>query len=280
MQNYVQTSSGIILPEYIIRKPKLPIAFDFFAGCGGFSCGAIQAGFEIIGANEFNPEASITYMCNLGNYPIDIHYIEGEKDKNRLDHSIEQDYKRKPKSAILYETYTSGSGWISKTDFPGVKNFWFGDVCKLTGKEILDTLGLKQGDIDVVCGGPPCQGFSKCGKREVGDKRNNLVYEFARMIVELQPKTFIMEEVPDVLNFYDSDGVPVLDKFCMILQNGDFGKWDMIKKSLLTQAGSAGVLKDQLQRHKNIKPKKEKRKSDEPNLFDEYKEVENDNNNQ
>jgi hypothetical protein len=92
------------------------------------------------------------------------------------------------------------------------------------------------------------------------------------MIVELQPKIFIMEEVPDVLNFYDPDGVPVLDKFCMILEEGDYGKWELIKKSLLTQANSAGVIKDGLKRHKTKKPKKAKEKQAQSNSLFEFDE--------
>jgi DNA (cytosine-5)-methyltransferase 1 len=279
--NYVMNETGFYVPEYIIRKPKRPTAFDFFAGAGGFSLGLIQAGFEIIGANEFAPYAAVSYMVNLGHYPMRIHYIEGGQDKKRLDKEVCRGWGVKEGENLTPEAlrricgaelnqrkiYTAGSGWIKGTDFPGVKDFWFGDIRKLTGKDILDTLGLKQGDIDVVCGGPPCQGFSRSGKRIVGDERNYLIYEYARMIVELQPATFVMEEVPDIVNFYDPDGVPVLDKFCKILEDGDFGKWNMIKKSLLTQSGSAAVIKDDLKRHKKSKPQKEKMKVNEPDLF-------------
>jgi DNA (cytosine-5)-methyltransferase 1 len=281
--------SGIIVPEYIARKPKRLTAFDFFCGAGGFGLGflTIDSAYEIVGANEWDAAAAITYLTNLGNYPVQIHYIEGKKDKDRLDEALMREWGIKgafsaDKANKAWgddltpdKFFCAGSGWFGREkekgrDVPGVKNFWFGDVRKLKGKDILDTLGMKQGDIDVVTGGPPCQGFSRSGKQVVGDPRNNLVYEYARMIVELQPKTFIMEEVPDVLNFFDPDGVPVLDKFCMILEEGDYGKWDLIKKSLLAQAGSAGVIKDGLKRHK-INQRKKKANEEQPHsreLFD------------
>lgn len=66
------------------------------------------------------------------------------------------------------------------------------------------------------------------------------------MIVELQPKTFVMEEVPAILNFFDPDGVPVLDKFCLMISEGGYGKWENIKKALLMQSGAAGVIKSSL----------------------------------
>jgi DNA (cytosine-5)-methyltransferase 1 len=116
-------------------------------------------------------------------------------------------------------------------------------VRKLSGKKILDALGLRQGDIDCVCGGPPCQGFSSAGRQNIADPRNNLVYEYARLIVELQPKTFIMEEVPAIVDFFDPDGVPVLDKFAMILSDGGYGKWENVKKAMLMQSGCAAGMK-------------------------------------
>lgn len=52
------------------------------------------------------------------------------------------------------------------------------------------------GEIDVIFGGPPCQGFSTIGKRDVSDDRNKLGYKFADLIGEIQPKYFVMENVP------------------------------------------------------------------------------------
>jgi DNA (cytosine-5)-methyltransferase 1 len=227
----------------------------------------------------------------LGHYPCKIHFVEGEKDMARFEKAIRRSWGIKGDTPLDAETLNTafrggiaenkcaGSGWIkNQPGVSGVKNFWFGDVRKLKGKDILDTLGMKQGELDVVMGGPPCQGFSRAGKQIVGDERNNLVYEYARMIAELQPKTFVMEEVPDILNFYDPDGVPVLDKFCMILEEGDYGKWEFIKESVLAQAGSAGVIRDGLKRHK-IKQAKKKAKEKQPrsrDLFESYDEREDD----
>jgi DNA (cytosine-5)-methyltransferase 1 len=51
-------------------------------------------------------------------------------------------------------------------------------------------------DVDVIFGGPPCQGFSTIGKRLIDDKRNQLVFHFFRVIRDLRPKYFVMENVP------------------------------------------------------------------------------------
>ncbi|WP_200814886.1 DNA cytosine methyltransferase [Blastococcus haudaquaticus] len=52
------------------------------------------------------------------------------------------------------------------------------------------------GELDLLAGGPPCQGFSLIGKRLIDDKRNQLVFHFYRLVVELRPRYFIMENVP------------------------------------------------------------------------------------
>ncbi|MDD3029838.1 MAG: DNA cytosine methyltransferase [Alphaproteobacteria bacterium] len=261
---YQLSNAGLYVPERLgklARAKDRPTAFSFFAGCGGVDLGFIQAGFEIVGANEFDECASLTYMVNLGSYPMQIHYIGGEADKKRLNAACEKHVfggkgRALPKEGPagfdtpfgLYNTATgsrfAGSGWIAHNPQAApVRNFWFGDVRKLTGKAILDALGMKPGELDCVCGGPPCQGFSQAGRQNIADPRNNLVYEFGRLIVELQPKTFIMEEVPAIINFMDPDGVPVLDKFAMMISEGGYGKWDTIKKGMMMQAGCAGGIK-------------------------------------
>lgn len=68
-------------------------------------------------------------------------------------------------------------------------------VTDLTAKSIRELCGLT-GEIDVVIGGPPCQGFSMMGKRNLDDPRSSLVGEFVRLIKELRPKSFVMENVP------------------------------------------------------------------------------------
>ncbi|KTR41659.1 hypothetical protein NS263_04060 [Curtobacterium oceanosedimentum] len=56
------------------------------------------------------------------------------------------------------------------------------------------------GVVDVIVGGPSCQGFSVMGKRDENDERNKLVEEFARLVVEVRPRAFVMENVPGILS--------------------------------------------------------------------------------
>jgi DNA (cytosine-5)-methyltransferase 1 len=58
--------------------------------------------------------------------------------------------------------------------------------------------GRWDGEIDLVAGGPPCQGFSFIGKRDVDDQRNDLVFHFYRVVSALRPRYFVMENVPGI----------------------------------------------------------------------------------
>ena len=85
------------------------------------------------------------------------------------------------------------------------------DVVELTAELVWRRLGCDAGDIDVVAGGPPCQGFSTAGNREIQDDRNLLVLHFARLVGELQPRFFVMENVVGLLSMRNRRGQRMLD---------------------------------------------------------------------
>lgn len=74
-----------------------------------------------------------------------------------------------------------------------------GDLSKLSGSEIRKQAGIHGRVIDVVFGGPPCQGFSLIGKRNTSDPRNRRLQDFARLVRELKPRYFVMENVAGLL---------------------------------------------------------------------------------
>jgi DNA (cytosine-5)-methyltransferase 1 len=82
------------------------------------------------------------------------------------------------------------------------------DISQITGADVrkLGKLGDRQ--IDVLFGGSPCQGFSLIGRRDWEDPRSELLLDFARLIVQLQPSYFVVENVEGLLigdakSFYD-----------------------------------------------------------------------------
>jgi len=68
-------------------------------------------------------------------------------------------------------------------------------VSNTSAQEIRQKSVIGDLDIDVVFGGPPCQGFSLMGKRDVKDDRNSLVLSFLHLVLDLKPKYFVMENV-------------------------------------------------------------------------------------
>lgn len=81
-----------------------------------------------------------------------------------------------------------------KLNFPDT-DVYHGDIAKLSVDEILKRTGIKEGELDIFDGSPPCQGFSTCGKRNLGDSRNQLFKEYVRILRGLKPKVFVMENV-------------------------------------------------------------------------------------
>lgn len=80
-------------------------------------------------------------------------------------------------------------------DFP----VWQRDVKEITADEILKFCKIKKGQLDILDGSPPCQGFSTAGKRNLNDNRNDLFLDFVRLIEGLQPKVFVMENVSGMI---------------------------------------------------------------------------------
>lgn len=74
------------------------------------------------------------------------------------------------------------------------------DVASLSGDGLLETAGLRPGALDGMIGGPPCQGFSHIGQKQEGDNRNEQFVQFFRLVSEAQPKFFLAENVPGILD--------------------------------------------------------------------------------
>jgi len=85
-----------------------------------------------------------------------------------------------------------------KLNHPGAEVIC-GDVADVTGAQLMDLAGDR--DIDLIAGGPSCQGFSTHGKRIQDDPRNFLFKHFVRLVDEVRPKMFLMENVRGMLTY-------------------------------------------------------------------------------
>ena len=73
-----------------------------------------------------------------------------------------------------------------------------GDLRQINPSEIQETYNIQ--NVDVIIGGPPCQGFSVAGKRIIDDERNKLYKAFVEFVNVFRPKAFVMENVPNILS--------------------------------------------------------------------------------
>jgi DNA (cytosine-5)-methyltransferase 1 len=135
---------------------------------------------------------------------------------------------------IAIETY--------KENHPEV-NVWENDIRKINISSLRKTLGIKKGDLDLLAGCPPCQGFSNLrtlnGAKKIIDNRNDLIFEFLRFVKELRPKTIMMENVPGLMKdlrfsfFYHEIAMLGYKINYNVLNAGDYGVPQRRKRLLL-----------------------------------------------
>jgi DNA (cytosine-5)-methyltransferase 1 len=88
-----------------------------------------------------------------------------------------------------------------KLNHPGAKVFT-ADIRSLNADKVLSELGLERGQLDLLAGGPPCQGFSiNAPVRSVLDQRNHLFKEYLRFVDTFAPRAVLIENVPGLVSF-------------------------------------------------------------------------------
>jgi DNA (cytosine-5)-methyltransferase 1 len=95
------------------------------------------------------------------------------------------------------------------------KNFHHQAICqdltKLPPEKFDDMYNKEHKQVDLIVGGPPCQGFSIAGKRDTKDPRNSLFMEYVKYINYFNPKAFIMENVIGILSMKTEKNEKVID---------------------------------------------------------------------
>ncbi|OGB79153.1 MAG: DNA (cytosine-5-)-methyltransferase [Burkholderiales bacterium RIFOXYC12_FULL_60_6] len=150
-------------------------------------------------------------------------------------------------NSIAAETYHA--------NHPTVK-LYTRDIRDLTAKEILSNLKLKPGDLDLLAGCPPCQGFSTQRTRNkvasIKDDRNDLVFEFLRIVEITLPKTIMLENVPGLAKDWristlreklSALGYVVDEQFTQVKDAANFGV-PQRRKRLLVKASRFGKIAD------------------------------------
>ncbi|WP_205747050.1 DNA cytosine methyltransferase [Deinococcus sp. KSM4-11] len=93
------------------------------------------------------------------------------------------------------ETIRTNAAWFPHPPFIA------SDITRLGAADLLAATGLKRGEVTLVSGGPPCQPFSTAGRRgALNDPRGSLFRDFLRIVGEVQPRFFVMENVRGLLS--------------------------------------------------------------------------------
>ncbi len=135
----------------------MPYAIDLFCGAGGCSEGLIQAGFHILFSSDISDMVEVTYKHRHEQLGL----IQGKNT------------------------------WFERSDIRDLT----GDMIKKHIKELEIFKGKEFPEIDLMIGGPSCQGFSRAGRRDKSDPRNMLFGEYVRVINDIRPKYIILENV-------------------------------------------------------------------------------------
>jgi DNA (cytosine-5)-methyltransferase 1 len=118
------------------------------------------------------------------------------------------------------------------------------DIRQVSAVKLMRCTGLRKGELDLLAGCPPCQGFStlraRNGQSAAADPRNDLVDEFARLAIALRPKMIMMENVPALARYekfihfvqrLSANGYRVISK---VLDVSDFGVPQRRKRLILS----------------------------------------------
>ena len=100
--------------------------------------------------------------------------------------------------SACYQTLVTNQLHAAKLGKPFLKNAEIVQSCvrDLSADEILDSINLKRGAVDLLVGGPPCQSFSVIGRRNGrNDPRGELIDEYLRLLGDIQPRAFLFENV-------------------------------------------------------------------------------------
>ena len=136
---------------------------------------------------------------------------------------------------------------VHEFNFPQGKTFC-ADVSKISGAKIREGSEIGDREIHLVAGGPPCQGISMIGRRAIDDPRNALLKEFVRIVLELKPRYFLMENVAglmvgthrqlldEVVELFEASGQYDVVTPVRVLQAADYGTPQSRRRMILLGA--------------------------------------------
>lgn len=189
---------------------------ELFSGCGGLSLGLESAGFELVLANELSPMAAETFAYNFFNEDLEEKANQNQHPENAfwLNSRHSNLKPRLRENPFEYPQFDqAGFSDIPKNIDALDGKLIVGSIVELnrlleSSPELVNQLKSafgRDGGLDLVSGGPPCQSFSMAGKREKNSDKNTLPWEFARFVEYAQPKLVLLENVTGILRAFKDD---------------------------------------------------------------------------
>jgi DNA (cytosine-5)-methyltransferase 1 len=237
-QDFQTAPCGLYLPAVHIPATR-PVAIDLFAGAGGFSLGLHHAGWHVAAAVEIDKHAAATYLCNLGSPDTRLHRL------------IDREWTDERAGDVLPDP--PGSGWIAARGAPRREDYPNDYLYEISQPPAADKPGLRavlprrhpSPDRAADSGRP-----RPAGRRGQRHRRRpamsrllhgrfaqchgpaQQVFEFCRLVLEVNPKTFVMENVPGLLSMVTGEGVPVIDAIALYLSRGGYADYQALRRAL------------------------------------------------
>jgi DNA (cytosine-5)-methyltransferase 1 len=205
---------------------KQPTMVSLFSGVGGLDLGLEQAGFQTLLANEIEPFACESLRLNRVLRSLNENDFEDWFKKVVLSQRC---YKSLPATEAARLKERLLSALRSQEHYLDHADIVEKDVRDLTAGELLTRIGMKPGELDLIAGGPPCQPFSRAGKRELVDcDKGQLFMEFVRLVEGARPRWFIFENVKGLV-IHKADVASFLCPKCGTNSISDFTLRDELK---------------------------------------------------
>lgn len=181
---------------------------ELFAGCGGLCLGLQRAGFELTMANELSPMAAESFAYNILGEDLTDQFqkrtktvwLSSQFDNSEFISRLREDPREYPdnKNCELQEDGNNLENHLVVGNINSL-NKWLKEHSKALKL-------LKDKNVDLVSGGPPCQSFSLAGLREKNNAKNTLPWAFASFVDLVKPRCVLLENVTGILRPFIENG--------------------------------------------------------------------------
>ena len=169
---------------------------SLFAGAGGLDIGLEQAGFTTVLANELEEHCCKTLAENRNLFKL----TAGEFDGWFQIQLAQKCYRSISEQERLELCNRLKRALGQKNHFLEKAHILQGDIRHSTSEKLKELAHVAAGELSLVAGGPPCQPFSRSGKRQTFEASDGQLFlEFVRVVKDLRPRWFLFENVKGLL---------------------------------------------------------------------------------